>query len=139
RRSMSIKVLALAGSTRTGSYNRMLAALAAEAAREAGAEVTLINLRDYPMPLYDGDLEEREGLPTSARQLRELFLSHDALIIASPEYNGSLSAVLKNTIDWLSRPQPGDPPRACFANKVAVIVSASTGALGGMRGLVHLR
>lgn len=133
------RILAFAGSTRTNSFNKKLAAAAAKAAEAAGAQVTLIDLRDYPMPLYDGDLEAAEGLPEKARALRELFLSHNALIIASPEYNGSYSAVLKNAIDWVSRKQEGEIPLACFKGKVALIVAASPGALGGIRALRHLQ
>lgn len=132
------RILAFAGSTRTESYNKKLAAAAAEAARQAGAEVTLVDLRDYPMPLFDEDLETAEGLPESAVKLRELFLSHDGLIIASPEYNGSLSAVLKNTIDWLSRRQGDEAPLICFREKVALLLAASPGGLGGLRALRHL-
>jgi len=136
---MAAKILAFAGSIRAGSWNKKLIRVASQAAREAGAEVTLIDLRDYPLPLYDGDLEDREGLPEPAHRLRELFLSHDALLISSPEYNSSISGVLKNVIDWLSRPQPNQPPLDCFRGKVAGLIAASTGALGGLRGLVHLR
>ncbi len=136
---MPVKVLALAGSTRRDSYNKKLARIAADAAQQAGAEVTFIDLHEFPLPLYDGDLEHREGLPDNAKTLRNIFRSHEALIIASPEYNASVSAVLKNALDWLSRPQPNEPPRACFVNKVAALLSASTGGLGGVRGLTHLR
>ncbi len=135
----SCRILALAGSTRQESYNKRLVRLAAEGAREAGAETTVIDLRDYPLPLFDEDLETREGLPEAARQLRAAFQAHAGLLIASPEYNSSLPAVLKNAIDWLSRPQPGEAPLACFNGKVAAILSASPGTLGGLRGLVHLR
>lgn len=133
------RILAFAGSTRVQSFNKKLAAAAAKGAENAGAKVTLIDLRDYPMPLYDGDLEVAEGLPEKARELRELFLSHNALIIASPEYNGSYSAVLKNAIDWVSRKQEGEVPLACFKGKVALLVAASPGALGGLRSLRHLQ
>lgn len=133
------RILALAGSTRSESLNKKLVRIAAEAARAAGAEVTVIDLRDYPMPLYDADLESAEGLPEATRKLRTLMLSHQGLLIASPEYNSSFSAVLKNAIDWLTRQQPGEPPLACFAGKVAAIMSASPGGLGGLRGLFELR
>jgi len=134
-----VRILAFAGSTRTDSFNKKLAAIAAKSAEAAGAEVTLIDLRDYPLPLLDQDLEVAEGLPEKARALRELFLSHDALLIANPEYNGSLTAVLKNTIDWVSRPQEGLPPLACFKGKTALLIAASPGALGGLRALRHLQ
>jgi chromate reductase len=134
-----VRILAFAGSTRMHSYNKKLAAAAAKGAEAAGAEVTLIDLRDYPLPLFDEDLEAAEGLPENARALRALFLSHEALLIANPEYNGSLSAVLKNTIDWLSRRQPDEEPLVCFKDKVALLVAASPGALGGLRALRHLQ
>lgn len=133
------RILALAGSTRTGSLNKRLVQIAAGAARVAGAEVTYLDLRDLPLPLYDEDFETKEGLPINARKLKDLFMAHQGLLIASPEYNSSISAVLKNAIDWASRPVAGEAPLACFADKVAAIMSASPGALGGLRGLVHLR
>jgi NAD(P)H-dependent FMN reductase len=132
------KILAFAGSTRTESWNKKLIKIAVEGARAAGAEVTLIDLRDFPMPLYDGDLEAA-GFPDNARKLKLLFLDHSGLLISSPEYNSSVSGVLKNSLDWVSRSEPGEAPLACFADKVAALLSASTGALGGLRGLVTLR
>src|SRR5574341_318448 len=116
------KIIALAGSTRSGSYNKLLVKIAADGAREAGADVTYIDLRDYPMPIYDGDLEDREGLPANGRKLKDIFLANQGLLIASPENNGSFSAVLKNTIDWLSRPVKGYPPLECFVNKYAALM-----------------
>jgi len=133
------KILAFAGSTRTDSFNKKLVRVAAAAAETAGAEVTFVDLRDLPMPLYDGDLETRDGLPKEAMRFKELLLAHQGLLIASPEYNSSISAVLKNAIDWASRPAPGEESLACFKGKVAGLMSASPGALGGLRGLVHLR
>lgn len=133
------KILAFSGSTRTGSLNKQLVKIAANAARNAGAEVTYIDLRDFPLPLYDGDLEAAEGIPENARKLKQIMLEHQGLLIASPEYNSSLSGVLKNMIDWVSRPEGNEPPLAAFADKVAVIMSTSPGGLGGLRGLVHLR
>ncbi|MFN3485037.1 MAG: NADPH-dependent FMN reductase, partial [Planctomycetota bacterium] len=133
------RILAFAGSTRSASFNRALLRLAVQAARRAGGDVTEIDLREFPLPLYDGDLEAREGLPGPARRLRDLFKEHAGLLVASPEYNSSISGVLKNVIDWVSRPQPGEPPLACFRGKVAALLSASTGALGGVRGLAALR
>ena len=132
-------ILAFAGSTRTESYNKRLIRIAVAGAQAAGAEVTLIDLRDFPLPLYDGDLEVRDGLPANAQKLKDLFLSHRGLLISAPEYNSSITAVLKNTIDWVSRPVPGEPPLAGFDGKAAALMSASPGALGGLRGLVHLR
>jgi chromate reductase len=133
------KVLAFAGSTRTESFNKKLIRIGAAAARAAGGEVTLIDLRDYPLPLFDGDLEAEQGLPANARKLKDLFLAHQGLLLSCPEYNSSITAVLKNTIDWVSRPVPGEPPLAGFTDKVAGLMSASPGALGGLRGLVHVR
>jgi len=133
------KILGFAGSTRTDSYNKKLVKVALEGARKAGAEVKFADLRDYAMPLYDGDLEEREGLPVNARKLQDLMIAHDGLLIASPEYNSTFSGVLKNAIDWVSRPSPEQAPLAAFSGKVAIIMSTSPGALGGLRGLVGLR
>ena len=133
------KILAFAGSTREGSFNKQLLKLAAAAASKAGGDVQVIDLRDLPLPIYDGDLESREGLPENARKLKQLFISHQAILISSPEYNSSVSGVLKNTIDWLSRPVPGEKSLGCFEGKVAGLLSASPGQLGGLRGLVHLR
>jgi len=134
------RILAFGGSLRRDSYNQKLAAIAAEGAREAGAEVTLIELRDFPMPLFDQDLEAEIGKPEQAKRLKELFLSHQGLLIASPEYNSSYSAALKNAIDWVSRgDSPDEPPISALAGKSAVIMATSPGGLGGLRGLVPLR
>lgn len=133
------KILAFAGSTRKGSFNKQLVKVAAAGATAAGAQVTYIDLRDFSLPLYDEDLEAESGLPENARKLKELMLGHQGLLIASPEYNSSMSGVLKNTIDWISRPEPNEPPLVCFVDKVAAIMSASPGGFGGLRGLVHLR
>ncbi len=133
------KILAFAGSTRTDSFNKKLVKIAAAGAMENGSDVTVIDLRDFTMPLYDADLEQKEGLPSNARKLKDLMLSHQGFLISSPEYNSSISGVLKNTIDWVSRPSAGEEPLACFNGKVAGIVSASPGGLGGLRGLVHVR
>lgn len=133
------KILAFAGSTRTDSFNKKLVKIAATGAMEGGADVTVIDLRDFAMPLYDGDLEQQQGLPSTAKKLKDLMLSHQGLLISAPEYNSSISGVLKNTIDWVSRPSAGEEPLACFKGKVAGIMSASPGGLGGLRGLVHVR
>lgn len=134
------KILAFGGALRRGSFNQKVAAIAAEGAREAGAEVTLIALRDFPMPLFDGDLEEESGLPENAKKLKALFKEHDGLIIASPEYNSSITAALKNAIDWVSRTETDDEPSlSAITGKTAVLCAASPGALGGLRGLVTIR
>ena len=137
--SNKAKIIAFAGSTRKDSCNKKLVKIAAEGAREAGAEVTIIELEDYPLPLFDEDLEKSEGLPENGRKLKDLFLEHNGLLISSPEYNSSYSGVLKNTIDWLSRPVDGYPPLECFADKVAVLMASSPGSLGGLRGRCHVR
>ena len=134
------RILAFGGSLRRDSFNQKLAAIAAKGACEAGAEVTLIELRDFPMPLFDQDLEAVSGKPEEAKRLKALFLSHQGLIIASPEYNSPYSAALKNAIDWVSRgDSPDEPPISALAGKSAVIMAASPGGLGGLRGLVPLR
>jgi chromate reductase len=132
-------ILSFAGSARRASVNRKLVAFASERARALGAKVTLIDLADFPMPLYDGDLEEREGLPENAARLRGMMLEHGGLLLACPEYNGSITPLLKNTIDWTSRASDGVAMTAAYAGKVACLLSASPGGLGGMRGLVHVR
>ena len=133
------KILAFAGSTRTKSFNKQLVRIAAHGARAAGAEVTEIDLRDFPMPVYDGDFEEAEGLPEHARRLKGLMKIHDGYLIATPEYNSSISAVLKNTIDWTSRPSGDEPPLIGFKDKVVALMSASPGRLGGLRGIYAVR
>jgi NAD(P)H-dependent FMN reductase len=129
-----------AGSAREASVNKRIARAAAGMGEEAGARVTFIDLRDYPMPLYDGDLEAAEGVPDAALRLKELFRASDGLFIASPEYNSSLPPLLKNTIDWVSRPASADePPLVAYKGKAAGIAAGSPGGMGGMRGLVPLR
>jgi NAD(P)H-dependent FMN reductase len=137
------RILAFAGSARRDSLNKKLARAAAQFAREAGAEATFVDLDDFPLPLYHGDLESDSGMPENARKLRELFLAHDALLIASPENNASMTALLKNTIDWLSR-DVGDGKGASsgiapWRGKVAGLLAASPGSFGGIRALPHLR
>jgi NAD(P)H-dependent FMN reductase len=138
--SAPANILVFAGSTRSESYNKKLARLGAEAVDAAGGSATFVDLRDLPMPVFDQDLEAREGLPENARKFKELLFANDGLLIASPEYNSSITAVLKNSLDWASRPaSASEPGLACFTGKVAALMSASPGALGGLRGLVHLR
>lgn len=135
----TVRVLVFAGSTRSQSLNKQLAQLAADALRQAGAEVTQVNLCNHPLPLYDADLEAAEGLPDNALLLKQMLHDHDALVIASPEHNASITAMLKSVIDWVSRPAPGERPTASLRGKAAAIVSASPGGGGGSRGLNHLR
>jgi NAD(P)H-dependent FMN reductase len=136
---MAPRILAFAGSARRESFNKKLVPIAARGARDAGAEVTLIDLKDFPLPLFDQDLEAEQGVLENGKKLKKLFVDHDGLLIASPEYNSSITAVLKNVIDWVSRPAPGEPPLVAFKGKFAALMSASPGALGGLRGLVHVR
>lgn len=136
---MTPRILAFAGSLRKDSFNKKLVRIAVRGAEAAGARVTLLDLRDYPLPVYDGDLEAEQGLPDNARTLKRLMIEHDGFLISAPEYNSSISAVLKNTIDWASRPEPGEAPLAAYRGKGAALMSASPGALGGLRGLVTVR
>ncbi len=134
------RILAFAGSSRKDSFNKKLLAIAVLGAEEAGADVTLIDLADYPMPLFNQDLEDEEGMPENARKFKKLLIDHDAFIIASPEYNSAFSPLLKNVIDWASRAESdNEPPLAAYQGKMAAILAASPGALGGLRGLVFLR
>jgi NAD(P)H-dependent FMN reductase len=136
-----MKLLIFAGSTRQQSFNRQLAASAAAMARDAGAEVSHLELSSLDIPLYNADLEAR-GTPPDVMRLKQLLREHPAWIICSPEYNGSYTALLKNTIDWASSPVKGDPDwnqgTEAFEGKVVGLLSASPGALGGLRSLSHL-
>lgn len=136
--SSTIKILAFAGSNRTGALNKTLSKAAAAAFGPA-ASVTWIDLKDFPIPLYDGDLETEYGQPAAALALRALFRQHDALLIASPEYNGFFSPLLKNTFDWLSRPLEGEERHAAFKDKQVLLLSATRGSNAGTRGLQSLR
>jgi len=134
------KILAFAGSLRKDSWNKKLVKIATVGAREAGAEVTLIDLKDYPLPLYDQDIEDSQGLPENVLKLKELMLNHDGFLISCPEYNSSMSAVFKNVIDWTSRKaKPDEIYLCCFIGKAVGLLSASPSQLGGLRGLVHVR
>ena len=135
------KLLVFAGSTRLNSFNRKLAGVAASLARDSGAEVTHIELVDFDIPMYNADLEAR-GTPPDVMRLKQIMHDHPAWIICSPEYNGSYTALLKNTIDWVSSPVKGDPQWSdgfkSFTGKVVGVLSASPGALGGLRSQSHL-
>jgi len=134
------KILVFAGSIRTGSHNVRLAALATKELLLAGADVTRISLADYPMPLYDGDLEARSGPPANAVKLKQLMATHQGVFIASPEYNASVTPLLKNTIDWVSRVRErGEAPLAVYKNRVFAIGGASDGPYGALRSLMALR
>jgi len=137
----SAKILAFAGSARQDSFHKKLVKIAAQGAENAGATVTYLDFRDLPMPLYDQDLEAEQGLPDNVLQFKSLLKSHQGLLLACPEYNSSITPLLKNAIDWASRPEPGEPPLSltCFKGKTAVLMSTSPGGLGGLRGLNHVR
>ncbi len=137
--SKNPKILAFAGSLREKSYNKRVLKVAMEGAKNAGAEVTFVDLKDYPMPLYNADLQDTQGFPPIAAAFQRLLLEHNGLLIASPEYNASLPAVLKNAIDWASRANGNVKLGECFKGKVAAIMTASPGAFGGIRCLAHLR
>jgi chromate reductase, NAD(P)H dehydrogenase (quinone) len=133
------KVLAFAASTRTDSFNKKLVKEAADYATQIGSEVTYIDLKHYPIPLYDGDLEDEIGMPDNARFLRALMIESDAIFIASPDYNGSYPPLLKNLLDWASRNGESGGSMDAYKNKKIALMCASTGASGGIKGLVHLR
>lgn len=134
------KLVLFSGSTRTGSMNQKLIEVAAKVAAEKGAEVTLVDLKKFEMPLYNGDDEVEHGLPVAAKKLKQLFVEHDGFLIASPEYNSCISPLVKNTLDWISRSEgEGDPGCRAFKGKVAALISASPGPLGGLKGLAALR
>lgn len=137
----AVKLLAFAGSVRKDSYNRRVVEIAAEGARAAGADVSVVNLKDFNIPFYDPDVEAVEGMPAGVQKLKDMFLESDGFLIAAPEYNGSMPGLLKNAIDWVSRPAAGETQTSlvAFRGKVAGIMSASPGPWGGVRGLAHLR
>jgi chromate reductase len=134
------KILAFAGSLRSGSCNKKLVKIALRGAQEAGAQVTYIDLKDYPLPLYDQDIEDAQGLPENALRIKKLMLEHEGFLISCPEYNSSMSAAFKNMIDWASRKATADEvDLCCFIDKVVMLMSTSPSYLGGLRGLVHVR
>jgi len=136
---VAAKILAFAGSARSGSLTGKLLAYAVETTRQAGGEVTKIDLRAFDLPLYDGDLERERGLPVGAIRLRDTFKAHHSLLIGVTEYNGGVSPLLKNAIDWVSRPHGGEPNLAAIRGKLVAMVSCSSGMLGGARAQAHLR
>ena len=135
----SPRILAFSGSLRRESINHRLIEVAAKCATGAGAQTTVVRLADFALPLFNEDDEAQTGLPAGVVRLKKLFMEHDALLIASPEYNSGYTAALKNALDWVSRPAPGEASLACFKGKAAGLLAASPGGLGGMRGLVSLR
>jgi NAD(P)H-dependent FMN reductase len=134
------KILVLPGSTRTGSYNVKLAALAAKELTLLDVDVTRISLADYPLPIYEADLDVRAGQPANALKLKQMIMAHQGVFIASPEYSASVTPLLKNAIDWVSRVRErGDPTYAAFKGRAFAIASASPGRAGGLRSLMALR
>jgi NAD(P)H-dependent FMN reductase len=134
------KILVFAGSTRSGSFNARLAALAAKELTLADADVTRISLADYPMPIYDGDLEAQSGPPENAVKLKRMMMTHRGVFIASPEYNASVTPLLKNALDWVSRVREvNEQPLAAYKGRVFALGAASNGTLGGYRSLMALR
>jgi chromate reductase len=136
---MAITLFSFSGSVRKKSYNTQLAQLASRLARAEGVEVQDLNLADYPLPIFSEDLESEKGSPEGLAKLKEMFMTSSGFILSSPEYNGSLSPLLKNTIDWLSRPYQGKNGLACFQGKIMLMLAASPGRLGGLRGMLQLR
>ena len=135
----TVRIAVFSGSIRSGSHNRKLALVAADMLQEQGVEVARIDLANYPAPLYNGDIEAKSGLPETVIALKRVFQDSAGFIAVSPEYNGSLSPLMKNTIDWMSRRGEDPAPMLPFRGKVAGLLSASPGRLGGLRGLVELR
>ena len=133
------KILTFAGSGRKNSYNFSIAKCAAQGANLDGVEVTVIDMSEFDMPIFNEDLEAAHGLPVNAKKFKQLLMSHDGFIIGNPEYNSGYSGLLKNAIDWASRMEEGEKPLQAFKGKYAAIVATSPGALGGLRGLVSLR
>lgn len=133
------KVLVFAGSARGASINKKLAAVGAEAIKKAGGEATLIDLNDYPAAIYNGDDEDANGLPEPMRALKKLIANHDAMMIASPEYNGFFTPLLVNALSWVSRPEGDESLCAAFKGKKAALMAASPGGLGGVRAIPRLR
>jgi len=134
------KILVIPGSLRTGSHNARLAALAAKELVLAEAEVTRISLEDYPLPLFDADLAADSGVPQPAAQLKRMLMAHQGVFITSPEYSASVTPLLKNAIDWISRARDGgEPTYAAFKNRVFAIGSATASSGGGVRSLIALR
>lgn len=136
---MTPKLLFFSGSIREGSFNKRLAHLAYSMALKQGVDATWLDLSDYPLPLYNGDLEAAEGMPVNAWKLKQMFAEHAGFFIACPEYNSSITPLLKNTLDWISRPSGHDPEPEPYKGKVAAISSASPGGLGGLRSLIVVR
>jgi NAD(P)H-dependent FMN reductase len=135
-----MRLLFFAGSTREGSYNKKLAKLAQHIATANGIEGVFVDLKDYPMPLYHGDLEANEGPPLKAQEFKALLTEYQGVFIATPEYNSSIPPLLKNTIDWVTRVRAkGETGLEVYKSRVFAISGASPGYYGAMRSLLTLR
>jgi NAD(P)H-dependent FMN reductase len=135
-----LKILVIPGSLRTGSHNVKLAAAAAYEFAQAGVDVTRLSLGDFPLPIYDGDLQAKSGVPKHAINLKRMIGSHHGVLLVTPEYNSSVPPLVKNTIDWLSRVQDANEARGqVFRERPFAIAAASQGRLGGTRALAALR
>lgn len=132
-------ILVFAGSTRNGSFNQSLARAAAEMAGKKGAHVTFINLKDYPIDIYNADLEKEQGMPENAKKIRQMMIDSQGIIIATPDYNGTVTPLLLNLLDWESRSLDGKPSREAYLGKKFAIMSASPGRKGGAKAVVALR
>jgi chromate reductase len=135
---MPAKILAFSGSSRKGSLNKKLLAIAVRELRALGADVTEIDLREFNLPIYDGDIEAA-GIPESAKRLHAIFKAHNALLICTPEYNGGVAPLTKNSLDWVSRPMSGEPGLGAIMGKAVTILSAAVGLVGGSRQQAQLR
>lgn len=134
-----VRLLAFSGSNRKASFNQRLVKAAAAFAESEGASVTVLALCDLPIPLFSQDLEEASGMPENAKVFKQALIEHDALLISCPEYNSSITPALKNALDWASRKEGDEPPLKAYRGKVAGLLAASPGSLGGLRGLVTVR
>ena len=134
-----VKILAFAGSAKKASLNKKLLAVAVAGARAAGAEVTVVDLADYPMPIMDEDLEAAEGAPEKATAFKALMVEADGFLISCPEYNSSITPLLKNVIDWASRAAPDEKALVAYEGKTAALMACSPGPVGGLRGLPEVR
>ncbi len=137
--SDTIKIVVFSGSSRAGSINKKLVKASIPFLEEFGAEVQLLDMKEYQLPIFDEDIEKNEGIPKVVCDLKEIFINADGFLISSPEYNGFFSGSFKNMIDWLSRPLDGHPPLDCFLGKTVALLAASPGGLGGVRVLPHVR
>lgn len=134
-----VRILGFAGSARKASFNKMLVRAALQGCEAAGANTTFLDLRDYPLPIYDGDEEAANGLPENVVRLQEIFRAHDAFVIGTPEYNGYITPLLKNTLDWITRSPEAAPDLSPFEGKYAALLAASPGPLGGVRVIPMVR